>query len=300
MENQARVAVPDKDNLSQFTKIWRGGYYEGDPLDPMSGSTYGVYGYNSILYTVFSACIRPYITANTSVLEIGPGRGAWTKAFLQRGCRKVYAVDAAPAEHTGFWNYIGRNDRTVYIVSTDLSLTGVPDGGIDFFFSFGVFCHLTPAQCEQYVQALASKMRDGSRGFLMISDFDKYNRCLDSADQLSLKKLFRWQTRKALLPVGAAYLLVWHLCRPFLDLRRVDKDAERNLVQKNGLGGWHHWGLDRACAALEKAGFEIVEADVEVNPRDPIVHFRKPGRPSRRSAESIFTSRRDAPPNNAT
>jgi hypothetical protein len=36
--------------------------------------------------------------------------------------------------------------------------------------------------------------------------------------------------------------------------------------------------MDRACAMLESVGFEIVERDVEVIPRDPIIHFRKPGR----------------------
>jgi hypothetical protein len=278
MQNQARLATLDDSSLSQFIKIWQGGYYEGNPLDPLSPSTYGVYGYNSILYTVFSACIRPYISPKTTVLEIGPGRGAWTKTFLERGCRRVYAVDAAPAEHTGFWDYVGRDDRAIYLVSNDFSLTAVPDAEIDFFFSFGVFCHLTPAQCEQYVIALAPKMREGARGFLMIADFDKYNNCLDNADRLSLKKIVRWQTRKALLPVEAAYLLIWHCFRPFMDLRRVDKQVERNLVQKNGLGGWHHCGVDRACAMLESVGFEIVERDIEVIPRDPIIHFRKRGR----------------------
>ena len=77
-----------------------GGYLEGSPLDPMSSSTYGVYGYNSILYTVYSACIRPYITSSTVVLEIGPGRGAWSKTFLHRNCRKLYAVDVADPAHT--------------------------------------------------------------------------------------------------------------------------------------------------------------------------------------------------------
>src|SRR5665213_3669253 len=81
--------------LEKFNEsgLWTGGYFEGNPLDPMGGSSYGVYGYNSVLYTIYSVCIRPYVTGETTALEIGPSRGAWTKAILERGCRKVYAVD---------------------------------------------------------------------------------------------------------------------------------------------------------------------------------------------------------------
>src|SRR3984885_5008420 len=104
---------PETAFLDRFSApdFWKDGYYEGGPLDPMGRSRYGVYGYNSILYTVYSGCIRPYITPETTALEIGPSRGAWTKAILKRGCRKVYAVDAAPPEHTGFWKYIGLDPR---------------------------------------------------------------------------------------------------------------------------------------------------------------------------------------------
>src|SRR5260221_11581224 len=101
--------------LRKFTFAWPGAFYEGQPLDPMGPSTCGVYGYNSVLYTVFSACIRPYITPDTVVLEIGPGRGAWSKAFLHRGCAKLYAVDAAPPEHTHFCEYVKKDPRLAYI-----------------------------------------------------------------------------------------------------------------------------------------------------------------------------------------
>ena len=143
----------------------------------MSSSTYGVYGYNSILYTAYSACIRPYITSSTVVLEIGPGRGAWSKTFLHRDCRKLYAVDVADPAHTHFRDYVGIDSRAEYLVVDDLLLAEVPDYSIDFFFSFGVFCHLKPEMCEEYLLAILRKIKHGSRGFLMIADFDKYEQC---------------------------------------------------------------------------------------------------------------------------
>jgi hypothetical protein len=248
---------------------------EGQPLDPMGASTYGVYGYNSVLYTVYSACIRPYITSDTVVLEVGPGRGAWSKAFLERNCRKLYAVDAASAEHTHFWDYVGKDPRAEYIVTDDFSLSGVPDNSIDFFFSFGVFCHLKPEMCEEYVQSLGPKMRSGSRGFLYIADFDKYERCLANAERLTVGRFLAAQTRKIWIPAKYGYLLAWRFFRSKMDLENVSKSRERNLWNSEGNFGWYHWGVDRACPALKSAGFEIVEPDVEVTPRDPVIHFIK-------------------------
>jgi hypothetical protein len=97
-----------------------------------------------------------------------------------------------------------------------------------------VFYHLTPAQCEQFVIVLSPKMLEGARSFLMIADFDKYSTCLDNADRLSLKNILRWQTRKALLPVEAAYLLIWHCFRPFMDLRRVENRSSAILSKRTG------------------------------------------------------------------
>jgi methyltransferase family protein len=271
-----RIALSEKDHSSQFSEAWTGGYYEGDPMDPMGVSTYGVYGYNSSLFTVYLACIRAYVGRETVALEIGPGRGAWSKVILARNCKRLYAVDAAPAEHTRFWEYVGRNERATYIVANDFDLAEIPDGSIDFFFSFGVFCHLRPEMCESYIRSLARKMKPGANGFLMCADFDKYNRCLDAADRSSLKRFFDYQRRKVWMPVRLAYSVTWNLFRPKMDLSRVSKSWEKNLCDAEGRTSWYHWGVENACAALLKAGFEVVDPDIGAVSRDPITHFRKP------------------------
>lgn len=261
-------------SLSVFKQAFPGGYLEGSTLDPMSPSTYGVYGYNSVLYTVYSACIRPYITPDTTVLEIGPGRGAWSKAILHRNCRKLYAVDVADPEHTHFWDYVGRDRRAEYIVADDLSLPGVPDNSIDFFFSFGVFCHLKPEMCEEYLVAMHRKMRPGSRGFLMIADFDKYESCRANADRTSLLRFFAGQNRRVWLPAKLGYSFAWRWFRHKMDIEPISKSREQNLWC--GTFGWYHWGVDRACASMLSKGFAILEPDIEVCHRDPIIHFQKP------------------------
>jgi hypothetical protein len=264
------------DFLQGFKRAFQGGYLEGAPLDPMSSSTYGIYGYNSILYTVYSACVRPYISPETVVLEIGPGRGAWSKTFLHRNCRKLYAVDVADPEHTHFWDHVGNDARAEYIVADDLNLSGVPDDSIDYFFSFGVFCHLKPEMCEEYLISIHRKMRHGSRGFLMIADFDKYEHCRAAVDRLSIGRFLLEQTRKVWLPSKLGYALAWRFFKGRMDIEPVSKSREKNLWTVEGNFGWYHWGVDRACEALTRVGFDIVEPDIEVCHRDPVIHFKKP------------------------
>ncbi len=259
----------------QFDSAWPGGYFEGSPLDPMSASTYGIYGYNSILYTIYLVCIRPNVTSDTVVLEIGPGRGAWTKSFLVRNCHKVYAVDVVDPERTRFWDYVGRDPRVDYIVAQDFSLSGIPAGAINFFFSFGVFCHLKPEMCEAYVQSLQRVMCSGAQGFLMIADFDKYEQCRANADQLSIGRFLAEQTRKVWMPAKLGYSFAWRNFRSKMDLESVSKSREKNLAG-GGEAGWYHWGIDRACESILRAGFIIADRDIGVCPRDPVIHFKKP------------------------
>jgi SAM-dependent methyltransferase len=268
---QTRMDSPEK-----FREIWKGGYYEGDPMEPMSRSSYGICGFNSVLYTVYLTCIRPYINSDTRVLEIGPGRGAWTKTLLKRGAKKVFVIDAAPPEHTGFWDYVGKTDRVEYNTVSDLTLAPIPDGGIDFFFSFGVFCHLSPESCETYISSLARKLRPGAEAFLMIADYDKFNRCIDDVDRVSLKAFLARNPDKIWQPTRLAFNATWKFFGNRMINSRISKQEDLEGTHAKSAGRWYHWGLDRACEVIEREGFTIVERDMEIVARDPVIHFRKP------------------------
>jgi hypothetical protein len=254
---------PNEDFFRQFSELWPGGYFEGDPRDPLGQSTYGICGFNSSLFTTYVACIRPYVGANTTALEIGPGRGAWSKCILERGAKHLYAVDAAPAEHTKFWQYVGRTNQATYVQARDFSLDGVPDNSIDYFFSFGVFCHLKPVMSAAYIRSLAKKMKSGANGFLQFGDFDKYNKCMQSAWRHPLFRL----TRHPLLRLFSRGK--WDIPKP------ISKQAETNLTNEEvPRGAWFHWSTQDACATINACGFEVVEPDIDVLWRDPVVHFR--------------------------
>ena len=166
------------------------------------------------------------------MLEVGPGRGGWTKAILSQSPERIYALDAQPADHNGFWTYVGNDPRVSYTQVGDFECTPVPDRAIDFFFSFGVFCHISRRGTEAYFTSIARKMRPGAIGFCMISDYDK---------------------------MGKALGIV------------VSKE-EHDQPEP---GRWYHLGTDWFCSMLDASGFDVLDEDIGVKIRDPVVHFRR-------------------------
>jgi hypothetical protein len=257
----ARVAK----DIADFHNVWSGGYYEGDPTDAFAASSYLGLGYVSVLYATYLVCIKPYVGPDTTVLEIGPGRGAWTKTFVDLGASKVWALDAASAEHSGFYDYVGLLPQVEHHQVSDQSLREVPDNSVDFFFSFGVFCHLPEPIIGDYLRALPSKMKPGAHGFFLVADFDQYDTRVRQPD--AIERLFE--------------------LRRFYPQRVVHRAMNRLAPLKYNKGsrwenpgtpptGWYHLGKARASELAREAGLVVVEEDTGTCPRDPILHVVRP------------------------
>jgi hypothetical protein len=252
--------------LSVFRDDFQGGYMEGDPLDPMTPSNYMDGGYMSIVHATYLVCIRPYVGPATRVLEIGPGRGGWTRCFVARGAREIACVDAMSAERNRFWDHVGRCPQVSYHVANDFSLSVVPDAHFDYFFSFGVFCHISPPLVARYIESLSRKLTHGAHGFFLIADYDKYNRFVTTGDRHSLKRAVA-----DCFPGAAADAVREDQRTHFMAGFLRDKDEDDHV----DLNRWYHLGISACVAMLQTSGFAVVDEDVGAVPRDPIVHFRK-------------------------
>ncbi|HMF43978.1 MAG TPA: class I SAM-dependent methyltransferase, partial [Polyangia bacterium] len=184
MARLAEMSVAEMVGL--WKDFWQGGYYEGDPLDPFGQSSYAQMGFISVLNAIHQACIKPNVTPETHVLEIGPGRGAWTKTML--GAKEIWCVDVNTAEHNGFWQHVGDEHRPKvrYLQVSDFSCDGLPAAHFDFLFSYGTFCHIPIEGQQQYLRNLVPKMRRGALAAIMIADFDKYNEAVRQYGNSSL------------------------------------------------------------------------------------------------------------------
>lgn len=258
-----------RDEIESFKHIWEGGYHEGDPLDPMAPSTYGDIGYLSVIHVVYLMCIKPYVNESTRVLEIGPGRGAWTRSILKHAPQNIVCVDALTAEHNKFWEYVGSHTNINYFVATDFSLGMVEDNSIDYFFSFGCMCHISPDMVEEYIRNLSDKMCDGANGFMMIADYEKANMAIDNVRNLSSLRVLQSVAfnGRRYIPLKKLASAIRPQMTAHLRFRKLDED----MIPRPGR--WYHMGLARALDALTRNGFLVINPDIDAVKRDPVIHF---------------------------
>jgi hypothetical protein len=109
---------------------------------------------------VFFEAIRPYLRPDSTVLELGPGMGSWSRAILRyipNG--RLITVDF---QDVATWlkpeRYQGRLE--CHQVS-DLTLSCVEAESVDFFWSMGVLCHNNLEHIRQILANALPKMRFG-------------------------------------------------------------------------------------------------------------------------------------------
>ncbi len=267
--------LTDKKMLDLIDGLWDGGYYIGDPHHPYEANPYGSLGYTSILYSIYHACVKPYIKPDTAVLEIGPGRGAWTKTMLP--AQEIWCLDALTAEHNKFWEYVGPENKgkVNYIRVSDFSCSDLPEDHFDFLFSFGTFCHIPWEGHSQYYENLFSKMKKGGTAMIMFGDFDKYNAAIKAYENVRIKVQ---PELSDLNEVKRNLMNLYCSLRKMFSNRAVPahKPLDKRRPEDPEKGAWFHVGIEETCRFLESVGWEVVNPDVGLCPRDPIVHFRKP------------------------
>ncbi len=251
-----------RSEIKAFEGIWPGGYWEGDPADPHTISGYAAIdmnegyanqlairaergivaeelGFLSTLHVVYLMCIRNRVQDKV-VLEIGPGRGAWSKVILDNGAEHLHTLDALSAEHNQFFEYVdpdGTNRQKItYRHVSDFEAT-LPKGVLaDFVFSFGCFCHIRRQGVSEYMRNIKDRMKPGAEGFIMISDYAKMYQA-----------------------AGGVF----------------DEDNFEEGGDDSGVP-WSHLGTKWFSELLEKVGLVVLDADIGCNRRDPIAHFMLP------------------------
>jgi len=125
--------------------------------------------------TAFLKAAFPFLRPDSAVLELGPGRGSWSRAilhFIPRGnLTTVDFVDVTDWLRPG--DYAGR--LTCHQVD-DFSLSVLPDEQFDFCWSFGVLCHHTIEQIETVLTALIRKTKIGGVSVHQYADWNKLYR----------------------------------------------------------------------------------------------------------------------------
>ena len=254
--------------LDAFRNNCMPAYYEGNPLDPIARSSFVEGGYMSVLYACYIMLIKPYVDKSTNVLEIGSGKGAWTKCFLEQDAKEIYCVDAISAEDNQFWDYVGHDKRITYLQIKDISLSELPDKYFDYFYSFGVFCHISPSVVKEYLAYMYKKLKPGANGFFLYADYVKYNHFIDNAEYFNV-------ARALFDCFGTDAISNKEKFRATLDRHyKKDLNEDDNIDPTR----FYHLGEKQAGNMLTELGYDVVSIDTHVLHRDPIVHFKKPAK----------------------
>lgn len=257
-----------KEFFKSFENVWSGGYYEGDPLDPVGPSKYRRIGYISVLHAVYLMCIKPYVGAGSVSLEIGPGRGAWTKTLLDS--KEVWCIDAKSREDNEIDEYLGYPETLNYFQVDNFLCKELPDNYFTYMFSFGCLCHVPWQGVCDYAANIYPKLKSGANCFWMIADYDKRNYVSDHFEDFDIyKRTVKSPWLSLLKMVNSA--MSGRLLGPGPD-PVLDKDNDL----QTGAGRWYHSGKARTAKMLADIGYEVISPDVSIVARDVIIHFRKP------------------------
>lgn len=209
--------------LEWLRKAFENGYDSGDILAEVPSSMrlrQEVIIGGSYRKTFYRA-ILPFLRPDSSVLEIGPGRGSWSRAilaYLPDG--ELTSLDFIDVRQ---WiNPTEFNGRFVFHQVQDFSFSSVPEDYFDFFWSFGVLCHHT---IEQICGILANSRPKMRKGGVAVHEYGHWDKMFQSGRMVSFPQLIEEPDEKSWWPSNspeameaAAREAGWICIEPDLDL----------------------------------------------------------------------------------
>jgi phospholipid N-methyltransferase len=185
---------------------------------------------------VFWRGLAPYLKSDVRVLELGPGRGSWSRAILSLVTKgELHTVDYVDVSK---WlepsKYGGRLVCHQVVDNSFSELSNMPP--FDVFWSFGVLCHNNLENIETILVNARSKMKPGAVAIHQYGDW---------------KKLDKYGWKKGRVPIA------------FKD--KPDADI-----------WWPRNDKERMSRAAIKAGWEIETPDIGLLARDSMIVLRNP------------------------
>ena len=108
-----------------------------------------------------------------TILEIGSGFGRWSY-YLEQNCQHLHLIDPDAQCMEACRRRFGSNPRISYHLNEGDSLAMVPDGSIDFIFSFDSLVHVRRKAIETYLSQFAAKLKEGGLGFIHHSNLGEF------------------------------------------------------------------------------------------------------------------------------
>lgn len=145
--------------------------------------------------------LRTFLPAGV-VLEIAPGFGRWTQ-FLVGLSHRLILVDLSERCIEACKQRFSASSHVTYHVNDGVSLAMVPNGSVDFVFSFDSLVHVDAKVLRGYLEQLSLKLTDNGVGFIHHSNLGAYPR------GQALARALPWRLRQALVKAGWLVSTAW-------------------------------------------------------------------------------------------
>jgi hypothetical protein len=112
----------------------------------------------------------PYVTSDSTVVEIGVGGGRWTRYMLH--AKRIYAVDY----HQEILNELKSNyprGNITFVKNNGDDFPGVAPHSVDFVFSFGTFVHLDLDIIDRYLGNMKPLLKPEANVVIQYADKTK-------------------------------------------------------------------------------------------------------------------------------
>jgi SAM-dependent methyltransferase len=124
---------------------------------------------------VFLQAVLPYLKPDARVLELGPGRGSWSRAILKYiRMGELHTVDFQDV--TPWLQPEKYGGRLICHQVTDNRFDFLPEDYFDFFWSFGVLCHNNLIDVETILRGVLPRMRPGGYAAHQYGDWEKLDK----------------------------------------------------------------------------------------------------------------------------
>jgi 2-polyprenyl-3-methyl-5-hydroxy-6-metoxy-1,4-benzoquinol methylase len=143
--------------------------------------------------------INAFLPAKT-ILEIAPGFGRWTQ-YLKDQCDRLILVDLTEKCIESCKQRFSTATNIEYHVNDGRSLDMVPNGSIDFLFSYDSLVHVDYDVISSYLRGIAAKLTPDGAAFIHHSNIGVYASYFAWMDWLKPQRL----------PGGRRMLMRWGL-----------------------------------------------------------------------------------------
>ena len=138
--------------------------------------------------------VMPYVSAEKTGLEIGPGGGRWTQYLT--AMKRLYVVDYYEEMLAEFARTF-KAPNIIAIRNNGSDFPGVPDNEVDFLMSFDVFVHLDAALVKSYLNNMKRILKKDAVVFLHYSDKSKIMAKINEGFAEMTPKLMRRLVKQA-------------------------------------------------------------------------------------------------------